>query len=103
MVWRAPAVLSTVIVADNSQATEVPEELRPLVETATFVVSSWFCSIIDPFCIRMRNEKGARWVKITYFRDLDLPKTPQARFPSISSARSFVRRRICSRRVRISI
>ena len=52
-------------------ATEAPEELRPLVETANFVVSS-DRSIIDPFCIRMRNEKGQRWVKITYFRDLDL-------------------------------
>ena len=78
---RSRGIRPTVIVADNSQATEVPEELRPLVETATFVVSSWFCSIIDPFCIRMRNEKGQRWVKITYFRDLDLLKTPQARFP----------------------
>ena len=78
---RSLGIKPTVIVADNSQATEVPEELRPLVETATFVVSSWFCSIIDPFCIRMRNEKGQRWVKITYFRDLDLLKTPQARFP----------------------
>ena len=77
---RSRGIKPTVIVADNSQATEVPEELRPLVETATFVVSSWFCSIIDPFCIRMRNEKGQRWVKITYFRDLDLLKTPQARF-----------------------
>ena len=78
---RSRGIMPTVIIADNSQATEVPEELRPLVETATFVVSSWFCSIIDPFCIRMRNEKGQRWVKITYFRDLDLLKTPQARFP----------------------
>ncbi|MEC8774288.1 MAG: hypothetical protein VXX79_05500 [Pseudomonadota bacterium] len=78
---RSRGIKPTVIVADNSQATEVPEELRPLVETATFVVSSWFCSIIDPFCIRMRNERGQRWVKITYFRDLDLLKTPQARFP----------------------
>ena len=78
---RSRGIKPIVIVADNSQATEVPEELRPLVETATFVVSSWFCSIIDPFCIRMRNEKGQRWVKITYFRDLDLLKTPQARFP----------------------
>ena len=78
---RSRGIKPTVIVADNSQATEVPEELRPLVETATFIVSSWFCSIIDPFCIRMRNEKGQRWVKITYFRDLDLLKTPQARFP----------------------
>jgi len=28
-----------------------------------------------------RRREGQRWVKITYFRDLDLLKTPQARFP----------------------
>src|SRR2546421_12436267 len=27
------------------------------------------------------RKRGQRWVKITYFRDLDLLKTPQARFP----------------------
>ena len=78
---RSRGVKPTVIMADSSQATEIPAELRPLMETATFVVSTWFCSIIDPFCIRMRKEKGQRWIKITYFRDLDLLKTPQARFP----------------------
>ncbi len=78
---RSRGVQPTVIMADSSQATEIPAELQPLLETATFVVSTWFCSIIDPFCIRMRKEKGQRWVKITYFRDLDLLKTPQARFP----------------------
>ena len=78
---RSRGVKPTVIMADSSQATEIPAELRPLLEAATFVVSTWFCSIIDPFCIRMRKEKGQRWVKITYFRDLDLLKTPQARFP----------------------
>ncbi|KAA3621263.1 MAG: hypothetical protein DWQ08_14320, partial [Proteobacteria bacterium] len=36
---------------------------------------------IDPFAIRMRREKGQRWVKITYFRDLDLRDTEQAPFP----------------------
>ena len=78
---RSRGVRPTVIVADSSQATAIPDTLRPLLETASFVVSTWFCSIIDPFCIRMRKEKGQRWVKITYFRDLDLLKTPQARFP----------------------
>lgn len=78
---RSRGVRPTVIVADSSQATAIPDELRPLLETASFVVSTWFCSIVDPFCIRMRKEKGQRWVKITYFRDLDLLKTPQARFP----------------------
>jgi hypothetical protein len=58
----------------------VPEEVKPLLASATFVVSTWFCSILDPFCIGLRRE-GQRWVKITYFRDLDLLATPQARFP----------------------
>lgn len=45
-----------------------------MVEAATFVVSTWFCSIIDPYFIAMRK-RGQRWVKITYFRNLDLLKT----------------------------
>ncbi len=77
---RSRGVKPNVIVADDSQATRIPDELQPLVENATFVVSTWFCSIIDPFCIAMRQQ-GQRWVKITYFRDLDSLKTPQARFP----------------------
>ncbi|MCZ7596799.1 MAG: hypothetical protein M5U09_02110 [Gammaproteobacteria bacterium] len=44
--------------------------------------------MIDPFAIRMRREHGQRWVKITYFRDLDLLATEQARFPRNCSARS---------------
>ena len=79
-VARSRGVEPWVIMSDHSQHTEVPAEFRPIVEQATFVVSSWFCSIIDPFCIEMRA-KGQRWVKITYFRNLDLLDTPQARFP----------------------
>lgn len=65
----------------DSRVTEVPEPVKGLLEQADFVVSTWFCSIEDPFCIAMRK-KGQRWVKITYFRNLDLLHTPQARFPS---------------------
>jgi hypothetical protein len=54
--------------------------VKPILEQATFVVSSWFCSILDPFCIELRK-RGQRWVKITYFRNLDDLTTPQARFP----------------------
>lgn len=72
------------IVVVYSEATTklpaIPEEVRPLLDSATFVVSTWFCSILDPFCIELRRS-GQRWVKITYFRDLDLLHTPQARFP----------------------
>ena len=58
----------------------VPDEVKPLIEAAMFVVSTWFCSIEDPFNVAMRKA-GQRWVKITYFRDLDLLHAPQARFP----------------------
>lgn len=57
-----------------------PDAVKPLLERADFVVSTWFCSVIDPFCIAQR-QRGQRWVKITYFRDLDLLATPQGRFP----------------------
>ena len=77
---RARGVDPWVFMNESSQHTEVPPEVRPMLEQATFVVSTWFCSIIDPFCIAQRA-KGQRWVKITYFRDLDLLDTPQARFP----------------------
>ena len=36
--------------------------------------------MIDPYCIALRK-RGQRWVKITYFRNLDLLDTEQARFP----------------------
>ena len=65
----------------TSQMTEVPEAAKALVAEADFVVSTWFCSIFDPFFIA-RRAAGQRWVKITYFRDLDLLHTPQARFPA---------------------
>jgi hypothetical protein len=77
---RANGVRPVVYMADTTQVLAVPEEVKPLLETASFVVSTWFCSIIDPFCIALRK-RGQRWVKITYFRSLDLLRTPQARFP----------------------
>ena len=77
---RARGVRPWVVIADSTQILEIPEEVKPLLEKATFVVSSWFCSIIDPLCNKLRAQ-GQRWVKITYFRNLELLKTPQARFP----------------------
>ncbi len=64
----------------SSRVTAIPDTVKPLLQDATFVVSTWFCSIIDPFCIDLRR-KGQRWVKITYFRNLDLLHTEQARCP----------------------
>jgi hypothetical protein len=70
----------TAYMARNTSLPSVPDEIKPLIQNATFVVSTWFCSIEDPFNVAMRKS-GQRWVKITYFRDLDLLTTPQARFP----------------------
>ncbi len=67
-------------VEPTTKLPRVPDAVQPLLKQATFVVSTWFCSILDPFCIELRRD-GQRWVKITYFRDLDLLHTPQARFP----------------------
>ena len=64
----------------TTQVSAIPEEVVPLLRKAQFVVSTWFCSILDPLAIQLRRE-GQRWVKITYFRDFDLLHTPQARFP----------------------
>jgi hypothetical protein len=70
----------TQYMAPDTRLPAIPENLKPLIQEATFVVSTWFCSIEDPFNVAMRKS-GQRWVKITYFRDLDVLKTPQARFP----------------------
>jgi hypothetical protein len=65
----------------SCQQETMPEDVKVLLDKATFVVSTWFCSVSDPYAQMLRREKGQRWVKITYFRDLDLLDTPQARFP----------------------
>jgi hypothetical protein len=68
--------------APTTQLPECPAEARPLVEWASFVVSTWFISTSNPLFQKLRREKGQRWVKVTYFRNLDLLHTPQARFPA---------------------
>lgn len=65
----------------TTQVTAVPDEVHAMLKKASFVVSTWFCSILDPLCIDLRRNQGQRWVKITYFRNLDLLHTPQARMP----------------------
>lgn len=65
----------------STRNTEIPAEARPLVEDSDFVVSSWFASTGCPFANKMRKDHGQRWIKITFFRNLDLLDTPQARFP----------------------
>ncbi len=77
---RARGATLTQYMAPSTSLPGVPDEVKPIIEKADFIVSTWFCSIEDPFNVAMRK-RGQRWVKITYFRDLDLLKTPQARFP----------------------
>ncbi len=67
--------------AHTTQLSACPPEVEALVADATFVVSTWFISVNSPLFVKLRREKGQRWVKITYFRNLDLLETPQARFP----------------------
>ncbi|MFK7966506.1 MAG: hypothetical protein AB8C46_21280 [Burkholderiaceae bacterium] len=77
---RSRGVEPRVLMSHTTQHTDIPDDVKPMLEKATFVVSTWFCSVIDPFCIKLR-QGGQRWVKITYFRNLDLLQTEQARFP----------------------
>ena len=58
-----------------------PKELKAVYEKASLVVSTWFASIGDPYCLKVRKDTGQRTVKMTYFRNIDVLKTEQARFP----------------------
>lgn len=79
-VAKARGAQVRVYMEPSTQVTAIPPAIEGLLRKATFVVSTWFCSILDPLAIQLRRE-GQRWVKITYFRDFDLLHTPQARFP----------------------
>jgi hypothetical protein len=65
----------------SCQQETLPDDVKHILDKATFVVSTWFCSVSDPYAQALRRDKGQRWVKITYFRDLDLLNTAHARFP----------------------
>ena len=78
----AHGIQPTTVMLPSTNVLEVPEDVKPILEKATFVVSTWYCSVMDPFCVNLRKHKGQRWIKITFFRDLDLLKTEQARFPT---------------------
>lgn len=77
----AQGIRPVVYQSHTTNMLEIPDEVKPILEKATFVVSSWFCSAWHPYCIDLRR-KGQRWVKITFFRNLDLLHTEQARFPT---------------------
>ena len=77
----ARGVTTQVVQMPTTQILAVPEAVKPILAQATFVVSTWFCSVIDPYCVALRRDHGQRWVKITFFRDLDLLHASHARFP----------------------
>ena len=78
---RARGATFELFMGESTRYVEVPAAVRPVLERATFVVSTWFASVFDPFCKALRRQKGQRWIKITFFRDWDLLNTAQARFP----------------------
>ena len=77
----AQGIRPVVVQVPSTNMLEIPDEVKPILEKATFVVSTWFCSAFHPYCLALRR-KGQRWVKITFFRNLDLLHTEQARFPT---------------------
>jgi hypothetical protein len=77
----AQGIRPIVVQTHTTNMLEIPENVKPILEQATFVVSTWFCSAPHPYCIGLRR-KGQRWVKITFFRNLDLLQSEQARFPT---------------------
>lgn len=68
------------ILERSTRVEKVPEEWMDAIGKADFVVSTWFNSVLDPYFVSLRR-KGQRWVKITYFRNIELLESPQACFP----------------------
>src|SRR5215471_2913300 len=44
--------------ARTTQLSDCPEEARALVEKASFVISTWFCSVNAPLFLKLRQERG---------------------------------------------
>lgn len=78
----ARGIKPIMVMTHTTNMMEIPDDVKPILEKATFVVSTWFCSSWHPYCLGLRKSKGQRWVKITFFRNLDLLHTEQARFPT---------------------
>ena len=78
----AHGIRPIMVMTHTTNMMEIPEDVKPILEKASFVVSTWFCSAWHPYCIALRRDKGQRWVKITFFRNLDLLHSAQARFPT---------------------
>ena len=79
---RSRGVRPELYSSSNWNSGVFPQELKAVYEKASLVVSTWFASIGDPYCLKVRRDTGQRTVKMTYFRNIDVLKTPQARFPA---------------------
>ncbi|MBC7779303.1 MAG: hypothetical protein H7125_04290 [Proteobacteria bacterium] len=79
---RSRGVKPELYMSSNWNNGVFPDELKAVYEKASLVVSTWFASIGDPYCLKVRKDTGQRTVKMTYFRSIDVLKTPQARFPA---------------------
>jgi len=79
---RARGVRPEMVVSSQWNSGRFPDELKALYEKSSLVVSTWFASIGDPYCLKVRRDSGQRTVKMTYFRSIDVLRTPQARFPA---------------------
>src|SRR3954464_10241217 len=54
---RARGATVTQYMAPHTSLPGVPEAVKPIIEQADFVVSTWFCSIEDPFNVAMRRSE----------------------------------------------
>lgn len=79
---RARGVQPEMLVSSQWNDGRFPDEFRTIYERSSLVVSTWSASIGDPYCLKVRRDTGQRTVKMTYFRNIDVLKTPQARFPA---------------------
>jgi len=69
------------IMAERAGDAHFAESCKPMIEEATLVLTTWFTSSVHPYFLKLRSERGQRYVKLTYFRSLDLMKTEVASFP----------------------
>jgi hypothetical protein len=55
----AQGIRPIVVQTHTTNMMEIPDEVKPILERATFVVSSWFCSAWHPYCIDLRRKASA--------------------------------------------
>jgi len=52
----AQGINPMIVTTHTTNMLEIPAEVKPILEQATFVVSTWFCSAWHPYCIKLRRE-----------------------------------------------